>query len=380
MRKIFVITAISDSATGGGSHLVNLVEGLHARGCNITVVCLLSGTLLNDLQQKGIPTQLNLIRGKFDLAGIKKLWALLRLERPAIVHSHGERGMVIANWVAKLAGVPVLITTIHRSITQITYWSWLLRYGYRAVEDLTLRYATTIIVAVSEAMRTILVQNRNHRPQKVVTIYNGVQLLTPESIAASRQAAKTLRCVLNLSDDVYIIGSVGRLDSEKGHITLVQAMPMIIEQVPKACLVLVGDGPELQFLTEMAVSYGVEDRVKFVGHQVDINPWLGLFDLFVLPSLTEAFGLAVAEAMTFSLPVIASEIEGLREIVIHQQSGVLVPPQNPAALALAVRELFQNPQRACQLGKQGYQVVVQKFSIEQMIDQTLWLYESQLEG
>lgn len=377
-RKILIITSVADVSTGGGNHLINLVRGIYNCGWNITVVCLNRGSLFDTLQNEGIPVYLNLIQGKLDWRGLVRLRQLLQIKQPTIIHSHGERAMVLANWAARSVGTPFIITTIHRSILRTQIWSRLRRQIYALIEDFTLRHATTAIITVSESLQADLTQQRRHALDKVVTIHNGTHILAQETITSLRHEAIELRHKLYLNKNAYIIGSIGRIIYEKGYQYLIEALPTILALNPTVYVVVVGDGPDLNALERLAESKGVADRVKFVGHQADVYPWLALFDLFVLAAPWEPFGLVIIEAMKFAIPVIAVNSAGPAEIISHRRDGILVPPEDPVTLGQAIIEMSQNSELARKIGERGFVIATERFSTEKMIEQTLALYETLL--
>jgi len=375
--RVFMITCVSDVACGGGNHIFNLATGIHRRGYDVHVICFEAGSLLNALRNAEVPTLLCAVRGKFDLRGWRLLRQLLHTERPSIVHSHGERGTFMASWAARTAGIPMRIATVHRSIPQTSSWKWPVRQLYTLVETLTLRLATTGIVAVSEALRADLIKRGACAPGKIVAIPNGIRMLETSHIADLRQNAGSLRRRLELPDDAYVVGTVGRLAREKGLEYAIEAMATVLRQVPNAVLIIVGDGPYRDALVAQVRALRLESSVRFVGHQMDVDPWLALFDLFVLPTPWEAFGLALIEAMRFSIPVIATNRAGPAEIIENQQSGILVAPGDPGALARAIIEVSQDPERAAQIGRTSFHRVQQFYSVDKMVEATLALYNEQ---
>jgi len=377
MASIFIVTAVSEIATGGGKHLFSLAQGIHNRGRDICVVCLQPGTFHNALRSEGVPALLNPVHGKIDLRGFLSARNLFQENMPRIVHSHGERGMFIANWVSKSLSISSVITTIHRSITH-TGWPWLKKLAFQVIEDFTLRYATTEIIAVSDSMKEELVQVRNHNPQKVKVIHNGIPIPTSKEIAKARQKASNLRQELGFDQSTYIVGSVGRLVREKGYPHLIEAISIISESNSNVGLILVGDGPEYDVLQKLSLSLGIADHVRAVGHHMNINEWLATFDLFVLPSIWESFGMAIAEAMTFAIPVISTEVAGPTELIHDHYSGILVPPSDPIALAQAIVYMQENPARAQQIGETGQAMVSQHFSVDTMVEKVLKVYDKAL--
>ncbi len=375
--RVFMVTCVSDVNCGGGNHIFNLATGVQQRGCDVHVVCFEAGSLLNELRDADVPTRLCPILRKSDWQGWIGLRQLLRTERPLVVHSHGERGTVMASWAARSAGIPAIIATIHRSVPQTVSWSWPSRRIYTLIEDWTLRMATTGTIAVSESLRSVLVQQRAHRPDRIVAIPNGTQLLEPSSIAVYREQSTELRCDLGLAEDAYVIGTVGRLAKEKGFQYAIEAMATVLKYVPGARLVIVGDGPHRDALAAQAQALHLSSFVRFVGHQTDVNRWLALFDLFVLPTPWEAFGLVLLEAMCFSIPVIAAGSAGPAEIIQDQKSGILVTPRDTDALARVILELSDDPKRSREIGRQGFHTVRLRYSVDKMVEATLAFYDQQ---
>jgi len=375
--QVFMVASVSDLHCGGGNHIFNLATGIFQRGWDVHVVCFEAGSLSRGLREAGIAVHICPIRRKSDWRGWMDLRRLLQAERPSIVHSHGERGTFMASWAARTVGIPVIIATVHRSVPQTASWSWPLRQLYTFTEDWTLHLATTAIIAVSESLRSELTQKRDHSPEKIAAIPNATQMLEPSSIATFREQSTELRHSLGLAEDNYVIGTVGRVAKEKGFQHVIEAMTTVLGHVPHARLVIVGDGPHRDALVAQARALHLETRVRFAGHQTDVNPWLASFDLFVLPTPWEAFGIALLEAMRFSIPVIATDCAGPAEIIQDQQSGILVPPRDSVALARAIIELSEDPGRSRRMGRRGFQTVKRCYSVERMVEATLAFYDEQ---
>jgi glycosyltransferase involved in cell wall biosynthesis len=376
--KVFLVTSVSDIDCGGGNHIFNLATGLLQQGSNVHAVCFDPGSLSGELRRADIPLHLCPIRRKSDWRGWMNLRQLLRAQRPAIVHSHGERSTFMAGWAAKTENIPSHIATIHRSLPHTVSWPWPHRWLYTMLENLSLRLATTAIIAVSESLRMSLIEERGQDPGKITAIPNGTHMLATDDIAEFRHQAIELRRSLAIADAAYVIGSVGRVEQEKGHQYLIQALPAVLEHVPKACVVVVGDGQYRQHLASLVEALNVEAHVRLVGHQNDVNPWFALFDLFVLPTPWEAFGLAILEAMRFSIPVIATDCAGPAEIIENRVSGILVPPADAVTLAQAITALGRDPELSRLIGRRGFETVQRRYSIQRMVQATVALYETVL--
>jgi glycosyltransferase involved in cell wall biosynthesis len=168
--------------------------------------------------------------------------------------------------------------------------------------------------------------------------------------------------------------TVARLESQKDHATLIEAVP----RVPDARFVLVGEGGERRALESRARALGVSDRVRFLGLRGDIADLLAISDVFVLPSLYEGLPLSILEAMAAGKPVVASSIPGIDEVVVDGETGLLVPPRDPAALAASIRLLLTDSDLRVRLGDAGRERVHGTFSLERMVEGVVAVYQEAL--
>jgi glycosyltransferase involved in cell wall biosynthesis len=172
-----------------------------------------------------------------------------------------------------------------------------------------------------------------------------------------------------------IVLAVGRLDAQKGHAYLLAAAA----DIPDALFVFVGEGRERSALEAQARALGVAERVRFLGHRDDVPDLLAACDVFVLPSRYEGLPLSVLEAMAAARPVVATAIEGTDEIVRHGETGLLVPPAAPSALAEAIRAVLADRALATRMGQAGRARVGREFSMSRMIDEVTGVYDELLE-
>jgi glycosyltransferase involved in cell wall biosynthesis len=167
----------------------------------------------------------------------------------------------------------------------------------------------------------------------------------------------------------FVVGTVARLDPEKGIATLVRAVRRLRVAVPHAQLLVVGDGPQRADLEQLARAIGIAPAVTFAGFQADVAPWLQQMDCFVLPSeKREAFGIVLIEAMATACPVVASDLGGIGEVVEHGVTGFLVEPANEGLLAQALLHVYRNPEVAAAMGARGQARVRERFALETMLD------------
>jgi glycosyltransferase involved in cell wall biosynthesis len=193
------------------------------------------------------------------------------------------------------------------------------------------------VVACSESVRDFLLETYRYPPERVSCIRNGWSG-TPLKLRPNPRP--TIVCTANFR-------------AQKGHPVLIEAFATVAERMPEARLVLLGDGPERPAARELVARLGLGGRVELPGPQADVWPWLAKAQVFALASLYEPLGIAVLEAMAAGLPVVASGVDGIRELVEPGVTGELVPPGEPALLARALIELLESPARAATMGAAG---------------------------
>ena len=308
------------------------------------------------------------LRGKFDPGALLRLCRIVRDERIDLVHTH----MDLADWYGAAAARSkrgtALVCTKENADEFRTRRTWK-RPPFLALEHLSYAAADAVI-AVSRGLADFLEQAEGLPGHKTVVIENGVD---PDlgTTAPSRQAARAL---LGLPGEAPILGTVGRLAAQKGQGDLVRALPAIRAAIPGARLVIAGDGPLRGALEEEALRAGVPDAVHFLGHRNDVPLVLSALDLFVLPSLWEGLPLALLEAMSMSLPVVATRAVGIEETVSDGVEGLLTPCRDPEALARAVARVLGDRHLALGFGMAGRRRVVERHSLAAVADRIDALY------
>ncbi len=283
------------------------------------------------------------------------VWKLRRtIERlkPAIVHARNWGGTdgIIA---ARLAGVRAAIQGEHGWLIDDPEGMNVKRLRLRRIFD----YWTQEYTCVSQHLSQWLVKTvKVKRP--VTQIYNGVDI----QVFSPGERGKSVRAELGLSDKSFIIGMVGRLDPIKDHPTLFRAYQTLKREYADIHLIIVGKGPERQRLERLAGS-----DILFLGNRQDIPAILQATDVFALPSLNEGISNTILEAMAVGLPVITTNVGGNPELARDGKTGMLVPPAEPMAICAALRNYIRNPELARIHGDAGRKIVVEQFSVEQMV-------------
>ncbi|MCC7261240.1 MAG: glycosyltransferase family 4 protein [Candidatus Latescibacteria bacterium] len=319
-----------------------------------------------------VPHLVRPIRPLADLRALWELWRLMRRGRFDLVHTHTSKAGLLGRVAAVLARVPRRVHTAHGHVF----------YGYHgpALSRLFVwleRWAawfTDRLVALTPAEEHDQLRFGVGSAAKFAVIHSGVDFAPFARPAADREVT---RRVLGLALDGLVIGTLGRLTPIKGQADLVRAFAQVRPQVPEAWLLLVGDGEEGPGLAALVRELGVADRVVFAGWREEVPDLLRAMDIFVLPSLNEGMGKALVEAMYVGLPVVASRVGGVPDLIEAGRAGLLVPPGQPAALAAALLGLAADPHRRRELGARAAQVA-RAYSVESMIEKLDGLYQSLL--
>lgn len=301
-----------------------------------------------------------------DIFLMYKLWRVLRRKKYDIIHTR--------NWSAFDALLPgklfknsLIVHSEHG-----TGFSGQVRrriIARRLLDTCISRYVT-----VSKDLKKWLSEYVGIRESKIQVIQNGVDT---ERFCPGVSAKRSL---LNISPDDIVIGFVGRLDRIKNLPVLIIAFSRLLRDLPNLCLLIVGDGPDEPILRSMADEMGISHKVQFLGAQDDVVPYLRLMDLFVLPSQLEGMSNTILEAMSVGVPVVAFRVGGNAEIVVHQQTGILVDDKTPEALAEALSFYIDNADARSEHGKAGREKVLSEFSISKMVSEYEILYEKLVNG
>lgn len=299
----------------------------------------------------------------------REVWRLattLLRERIDVLHSHMFFSSVFASPIGRACGVPGIVETPHVR----EHWRRS-RIKSSMVVDRLVGRAVDRFIAVSEANARFLIRGKGLPAHKVTVIRNGVALQRFESSALARA---NLRQQLDVGEDSPVVMVVARLEPQKGHRVLIEAMPAVFQEVPKVRLICLGEGGLRDELEALAHARGVGRVVRFVGGQTNVADWLSMADITVLPSFYEGLPLAAIESLAASRPVVATDVDGTPEVVVHEKTGLLVRPGDATGLGRAVCRLLRDPRWARALGKAGREWVWQRFSCERQVEETQRLY------
>lgn len=372
-RRLRILFFGTQMAIGGAQKLLlEQARWFHNHGHDVTAVFFYDKQGLQERWQAGLDFPLltlasvgpraSLVQRPWALAaGLLRLWRLIHKERFDVVESFTYDSNILALPIACLAGVPARIATHHGVIEGFPGWIerihvWLMNAG-----------VASVLVSVSgktleQALRAGV------RPERNLVIPNGIPPMTIGSV--DRLA---VRHNIGIEDGGALLLSVGRLVYQKGHEYLVQAMPRVLNRFPATTAVICGEGALRPDLETQISDLGLNGRVKLLGNQNDIGKFLASADVFVLPSRWEGLPVALLEAMAAGLPVVATRVEGVDEVVEDERQGLLVPPEDSDAVASALLQLIGDEGLRRQIGEAGRERVASLYTLDIMCDHYLSL-------
>lgn len=368
MKILHIIS--SSGLAGGERYLFDLVR-FSAKDLTHKIVLPHEGPFEERLNQFHIDYFVINLSSRFSPQAIYQLFRLIKAERIDLVHTHGFRADFYGRVACILAGTRH-VSTIHVSLFDYLDTPTLIRWIYILI-DKALSFKTAKFLCVSAAMCDDI-RKLGVNASKIELIHNGVDAAQfyPRSSAGKIQD-------LGISTDGPIIGTVGRMVSEKGHVHLIQALHRLKLEWPTIRCLFVGDGPLLSQLKQMAADLGIAKNCIFCGIRSDIEFIYSVFDVFVLPSLREPFGLTLLEAMVSGVPVIATDAGGPLDFIKSGVNGVLVRPEDDDALARQISYLLKNRPQAHALAKKGRQTALDHFAIEKTVKKIENVYFSTLD-
>ena len=351
--------------SGSEGHLLALLPALRERGIDARFLGLdVAGSdahVFHDaLDRLGVPHRS--VRCGSDLSPrlARDVVRAIRAERPDLVHTHLVHADVYGGAAARLLGIPS-VSTRHNDDR---YLLGPFRYVDRAFARPARR-----LIAISDAVRTFL-ERAGHDPAKLVTIRYGLDELPASPSDPSPTSA-------GIPADAPLALAVGRLIAQKDHATLLRGFALVRTELPDARLAILGSGPLESETRALAAELGLEDALTLPG-RTDLRDWLARADVFVHTSRWEGFGIVLLEAMLAGLPIVATRVSAVPEVVADGETGVLVEPGDHTALATALGALLADPARASALGEAGERRARNEFSVARMAERTAAVYDEAL--
>jgi glycosyltransferase involved in cell wall biosynthesis len=369
MEKIRICQMIDHPSLGGGqTALLLLAENLDPRLFEVFVCSGSDGPLVDEVRSRGlthIPVPLS---KTLKLSTVRQTARALEKNGIQILHTHGGIAGFYGRWAARRSRTPVIVHTLH-GIHYLHYRNPLLKNLYIFQERKFSRFTDGLILVSQADLR----QAKKHRlgpEDKMFVIPNGTEL----KLEGNDDERQKKRRELGWEPENPVIGTVARLHRQKGVFYLVKAAERVLRDFPRAKIVLVGEGPLGQKLRKTALKMGLEGKLFFLGERKEAVELMSLFDIFVLPSLWEGLPFVLVEAAALGIPIIATAVDGVAEIIEDGETGLLVPPEDSQALADAIIRLLMDKESAFRLAERAKALIPARFPLRRMVDQTQNLY------
>ncbi len=368
MRPLTILYFTSSRERGGAEqHLVSLIGQLDRTRFQPVLVCppALAAQVQDDIG-RGVEIWPIELRRPLDWREAMTLGRLMRLRQIDILHSHLFCSSVLASPIGRLAGVRAILETPH--VSERWRRGWL---KGRFVADRLAGRSVDAFIAVSRANARYLIEEKGLPPEKVRVIPNGVDT---SRFAAGHRPPALMRASLGFCADDPVLVCIARLEPQKGHEVLLEAMARLRKEIPRARLLIVGEGSLRQSLEARTRALCLDEAVRFVGQQSNVPDWLALAQVAVLPSFYEGLPLSALEALAMEKPIVATAVDGTPEVVRDDRTGFTVPPGDPASLAAAILRMLRHPARARAMAGAGRKLITEQYSLARQVRDTETLY------
>ena len=354
MKKTKILQIMEDLDMGGTEKsLCRWLKYFNRDKFDINVISLRDGILKKEIEDVGISLEILTKSKTWDIGFLFKLIRKIKAINPDIVHCrNGMRAIMYGGIAAKLCRKP-LITSIHGRTHYLKLnfrtkiWLWVIRLS-------------DMVITVSESIKEEMFKLAKIDKNKIKVIYNGIEI-------GEVKIGKNRREEFGLSKDDFVIGTVGSLRKIKGHKYLIEAMSLILKNIPNAKLVLIGEGEEELNLKRLSFDLNLNGRIKFLGYREDAKELMEIFDIFVLPSISEGFPNVLLEAVVNRKPIVATRVGGVEEIIKDRYSALLVEKENAEKIAHRIIELKDNPRLIDELVSNAFQAVSGNFGLDKFI-------------
>ncbi len=318
------------------------------------------------LEEKGIRV-FYINKGKMSLGNIGEISRLIQQENIDIVHLHGYSAANFGRIAARKMGIKNIVH--EHAVLKVL--------PHQFLADWLLRKKTDVAIGVCQVVKEFMIRGRSIPEDKIRIIFNGVDVkkYTP----LSTRSQQDIRETFNIPPGTRVVGTITRLRKEKGNDIFLRAIPDIVKRENKVRFLIVGEGPEKEALKNLAAQLGIEKYVVFTGFRKDVSALLSLFDIKVIPSLSEGFPLAFLEALASGRAIVASAVGSISEVSVDGETALLVPPGDAKELSAKIIQLLQDDFLREKLGKNAREEA-KKYSIESNVQALESLYTSLMNG
>lgn len=369
--QIKILYAITKGTFGGAQRYVfDLACAMKEKGFAVSVAVPEEGALKGKLEGEGVRVHplstlqrdVSLLRDSASLFGFLRLY---KKECPDIIHLNSSKAGFIGALAGRIAGVPKIIFTAHGWAFNENRF-FIVRALFFILQYLTVFMSHTTI-AVSEKTKRQIAWMPFIR-HKISVVHNGI---TQPSFLDKEKA----REALGVSGNELVVGTIAELHKNKGLTYALSALSQLKKEFPEVRFVVIGEGEERETLLQKISELSLQKNVVLLGARDSASLFLPAFDIFILPSLTEALPYVLLEAGAAKLPVVATRVGGVPEIIEHEKTGLLVPPKDSSALAQSLRDMIHDTEKRRAFSAALHQRIVEKFLLEKMVKETLRIYK-----
>lgn len=346
---------------GGEQQTLNLLKGLKKRNISSHLLCQPGCPMQERAKKAGIGVFPVAMRGEVDLLASYRLRRLIKRFKYDIIHSHTSHAHSLAFWGSFGRKTSLLVT---RRVDFSIF-----RHSFLYLSGIKYRHMTDFYIAISHKIKDVLVRDGVPR-ERVFVVHSGID---PERFTAATM--DHLIPEFDLKSKEPVVVNIAHLAGHKGQQYLVRAIPIVLAKIPSTRFFIVGEGELMNELQALAASLGLNKALIFTGFREDVGAFYHVADLFVMSSVQEGLGTALIDALALGIPVVATNSGGIPEIIRDGETGRLVDPADPSALAEGIIELLTHRKRAKQMASCGQELVRQKFSIDAMVDKNIEVYQ-----
>jgi glycosyltransferase involved in cell wall biosynthesis len=368
-KQLKVLHLISGGDTGGAkTHISALLKGLNTM-IDASIICFIEDTFYEELHKAGVPIKVFKQKSRSDLSVIKRLTDEIEREDYDIIHCHGARANFIALFIKHKVKKP-FVTTIHSDYKLDFKDNFYKRWVYTTLNQVALKMFDYYI-GVSHQFRDMLI-DRGFKRDRIFVTYNGID---PYNVEAHLDKKMFLdRHGIEYKGEV-IVGILARLDEIKDHKTFIEAAKLVLQE-EDALFLIAGEGADEEYLKELVVTYGLEDKIKFIGFIKDPYSFLNAIDINTLTSISESFPYVILEGAKMKKTIVATEVGGINRLVVDGDNGFLIPVGNAVVLKDRLLTLIKNSELRKAMGEKLFKSVEDKYSYKAMAKSHLEIYNN----
>lgn len=315
-----------------------------------------------------LPELRRAINPYYDFLALIKLISFIKKNNFDIVHTHSSKAGILGRWAAKIAGVKIIVHTVH-GWGHNDFQHPILRLFYITLEKLSL-LITNKLIAVSKVNMEKGLNSGIGRKEDYTLIRSGIVL---ERFKHPVRTKNEIREDLGIKPNAPVVGTVTRLSPQKAPLDFIRSCAIISKRIPEARFIIVGDGPLKSKANQLAIDLSIEKNIIFTGLRSDIPELMSSFNIFALSSLWEGLPRVLLQAMAMKLPIAATNADGNAEAIIHEQNGLLTAAGDYQNMAQSIIQLLEDTQKAKLMGENGFKRI-EEFSAKKMINQIDLLY------